>query len=263
MKIKDKTVIITGAANGIGAEMSRRFALEGAKALVLCDLDAAGAAAVARSIDMPENRLSSLGCDVAKREDIDRVVDHALQRHGGIDVFCSNAGIMMPGNESTPPGDWQRSWEVNVMSHVHAADAVLPTMIARGEGYLLNTVSAAGLLTSPGAAPYAVTKHAALAFAEWLAITYGASGIRVSAICPQAIRTKMIEDAIASGGGAAVSSGGELLEASHVVDQVIEALDREKFLVLSHPETQKYVEAKVSDIDRWIAGMRKFASASN
>jgi len=257
MEIKGKIIVVTGAANGIGAALARRFALAGAEALLLCDLDSDGARDVAADLDLPEDRRAGVGCDVADREEVQRLVDMALARFGRIDLFCSNAGILAPGDETAPVAEWQRAWDVNVMAHVHAAQAVLPSMLERGAGYLLNTVSAAGLLTSLGAAPYAVSKHAALAFSEWLAVTYGGKGIGVSALCPQAVRTKMIAEAAAAGAGAAVSSGGNLLEAEEVVDSVIAGLADERFLILPHPETARYAEAKARDIDRWIAGMRR------
>lgn len=260
MKIKDKIVVITGAAQGIGAAMAECFATAGAAGLVLCDLDSQQVGTVAQALPLSPDKRLGMRCDVAVKEQVEHVVSAAIQRFGRIDMFCSNAGIIVTGDERTPVADWQKAWDINVMAHVHAASAVLPSMLERGEGYLLNTVSAAGLLTSPGAAPYAVSKHAALAFSEWLSITYGNSGIGVSALCPQAIRTKMIEDAIASGAGGAVASGGDMLEPAQVARQALEGVEAGRFLILSHPETQRYVEAKASNVDRWISGMRKFVS---
>lgn len=261
MNINNKIVVITGAANGIGAAMARRFAEAGAGGVVLCDIDSDGVREVADNLPTPASKRLALACDVADKDDIDRVVAVSLDHFGKIDIFCSNAGVIVTGSESAPSKDWQKAWDINVMSHVHAANAVLPAMLERGNGYLLNTVSAAGLLSSPGAAPYAVSKHAALAFSEWLSITYGDRGIGVSALCPQAIRTKMIEDAIATGAANAVASGGDMLSPDQVALQALEGIEAERFLILSHPETQRYVEAKAGNIERWIGGMRKFIAS--
>lgn len=260
MNLKDKNVVITGAANGIGAAMAMRFAAAGARGLTLCDLDEEGAASVAEAIARDGGKTEALRCDVAERDDVDRIVALAAQRFGPIDLFCSNAGVIVAGSEATPIAAWNRAWSINVIGHVHAANAVLPAMLERGSGYLLNTVSAAGMLTSLGAAPYAVTKHAALAFAEWLAITYGARGIGVSALCPQAVQTKMVADALASDAANAVSSSGEVITADAVADIVVGALAVRKFLILTHGETRKYAERRIADVDRWIGSMQRLAN---
>lgn len=260
MIISGKIIVVTGAANGIGAAMAKRFATLGAQAIIICDLDDTGVECLAKEIRTAKNKVRFFKCDVAQRSDLNYVVERTIEEFGRIDLFCSNAGIIVSGDQSTPTSEWQRAWDVNVMAHVNAAEAVLPAMLERGDGYLLNTISAAGMLTSMGAAPYAVTKHGALAFAEWLAITYGLRGIKVSALCPQVVRTKMIEDAIESGAGGAVTSGGDLLEPGHVAQQVVEALAEERFLILTHKETQKYAEGRIANVDKWIAGMQKFAA---
>lgn len=260
MKLKDKTIVITGAANGIGAAMALRFAAERPAGLLLCDLDGEGARAVAEKVGDLGVPVEAAACDVSARDDIDRVVDQARDRFGPIDLFCSNAGIIVPGDEASPVAEWDKAWSVNVIAHVHAADAVLPAMLERGSGYLLNTVSAAGLLTSLGAAPYAVSKHAALAFAEWLAITYGSRGIGVSALCPQAVQTKMVSDAMERGAASAVASSGEVITAEAVAEIVVAALGDRRFLILTHDGTQKFAERRVADTDRWIASMQKFVN---
>src|SRR5579863_10458303 len=180
VKLQDKVVVVTGGGSGIGRALCRRFAAEGAKAIVVADLNVDAAHAVADEIGG-----TAIACDVSREADVAQLVGDTLARHGVIDLFCSNAGIAVDGDENTPTAEWERCWDVNVMAHVYAARAVLPGMLARGGGYLLQTVSAAGLLTHPQSATYAVTKHASLAFAEWLSIAYGDRGIKVSALCPQ------------------------------------------------------------------------------
>ena len=190
MKLRDKVAVVTGGASGIGRALCRRFAAEGARGVVVADVDAAGATTVAEEI-----RGLAVRADVSREDDVIELIKRATAAYGAIDLFCSNAGIALEGGVETPDNDWQRIWDVNVMAHVYAARAVLPGMLARGGGYLLQTASAAGLLTQIGSAPYAVTKHAAVAFAEWLAITYGDRGIRVSCLCPQGVRTNMLAEA--------------------------------------------------------------------
>ena len=194
MIVTDKIVVVTGGGNGIGRALCRRFTADRAKTVVVADVDAEAAQRVANEIGGV-----AIAADVAREADVTRLVAQVTARHGPIDLFCSNAGIAIDGDENTPAADWQRCWDVYVMAHVYAARAVLPGMLARGQGHLLQTVSAAGLLTHLRSATYAVTKHAALAFAEWLAIAYGDRGIRVSALCPQGVRTDMLQRASANG----------------------------------------------------------------
>ena len=252
MVVADKVVVVTGGGNGIGAALCRRFAAEGAKAVVVADIDDASAQRVAREI-------GGLGVrtDVTRESDLQRLAADVAGRYGAIDLFCSNAGIAVDGGEETPDSEWQRCWDVNVMAHVLAARAVLPGMLARGEGYLLQTVSAAGLLTHIHSATYAVTKHASLAFAEWLAMAYGDRGIRVSALCPQGVRTDMLRRA-ASGGRTFLLDSA--LEPEQVADEVVKGLAAEHFLILPHPEVAEYFRRKGTDYDRWIRGMRKLRS---
>lgn len=250
MELKDKIVMVTGAASGIGRELCVRFAREGAGAVVCADIDVQGAAETAASIES-RTRSRSVSCNVAVEQDIVDLVKSALDEFGQIDLFCSNAGIFTPGDETVDNESWQRIWDINVMAHIYAARAVLPSMLERGEGYLLNTASAAGLLSQVGSAPYAVTKHAAVGFAEWLAITYGKRGIKVSVLCPQAVRTAMT----AQGGGVAAVDG--MLEPEQLADTVMECLAKESFLVLPHPEVLTYMRRKTDDYDRWLGGMQR------
>jgi NAD(P)-dependent dehydrogenase (short-subunit alcohol dehydrogenase family) len=248
MTLKDKVAVVTGAANGIGRAMARRFAAEGAKVVVV-DIEEAAAKVIAGEISW-----DSYGVNVASESELQSMVDSVLLKHGRIDLFCSNAGIGLEGGCDVPNHDWQRIWEINVMSHVFASRAVLPGMLARGDGYLLQTVSAAGLLTQIGSAPYAVTKHAALALAEWLAVTYGDKGIKVSALCPQGVKTRMLENA-EFGGGTFLLEGA--LDPEQVADSVVKGLAEEHFLILPHPEVAEYFRRKAGDYDRWLRGMRR------
>ncbi len=249
MQIQDKVIIVTGGANGIGRALCLRFAKEGAKAVIVADVDANGANRVAEEI----HGIAAIA-DVSKESDVQRLVTMATDKFGQVDIFCSNAGIGAAGGPEAPDRDWERSWGVNVMSHIYAARAVLPQMLARKEGYLLQTVSAAGLLTQIGSAPYSVTKHAALGFAEWLAITYGEQGIRASALCPQGVKTDMLLKAQFAGGAFLLEGA---LEPEQVADDVMKAMQEEKFLILPHPEAAKYFQNKANDYERWIRGMRK------
>ena len=248
MHIANAVIIVTGGANGIGRALCRRFASDGAKAVVVADVDAAGAEAVAREVGG-----IAVATDVTREDQMQRLVARTLDAYGAIDLFCSNAGIAVDGDEHTPDADWSRCWSVNVMAHVLAARAVLPSMLARGRGYLLHTVSAAGLLTHPHSATYAVTKHASLAFAEWLSIAYGDRGIRVSALCPRGVRTNMLSRA---GERAAFLLDGAL-EPEQVADEVVKGLADERFLILPHPEVAEYFRRKAGDYDRWLKGMRR------
>jgi NAD(P)-dependent dehydrogenase (short-subunit alcohol dehydrogenase family) len=249
MKLADKIVVVTGGGNGIGRALCQRFAAERAKAIVVADVDGDAARQVAGRIGG-----QAIETDVSREADVARLVAQVLEQHGAIDLFCSNAGIAVDGDENTPNADWERCWDVNVMAHVYAARAVLPAMLARGEGYLLQTVSAAGLLTHPQSATYAVTKHASLAFAEWLSIAYGDRGINVSALCPQGVRTDMLRRA-ASGGRTFLLDSA--LEPEQVADEVVKGLEAERFLILPHPEVAEYVRRKAGDHDRWLRGMRR------
>ncbi len=252
MELADKVVVITGGANGIGRAMARRFAAEGARGVVVADLDADGAAAVAEEVGG-----LAVSTNVGVEADIQHLVAAAEERFGPIDLFCSNAGIAVGGGVEVPDETWQQIWDVNLMAHVWAARAVLPAMIARGEGYLLHTASAAGLLTNIGAAPYAVTKHAVVALAEWLSITHGDAGIKVSVLCPQGVRTPMLLGGADAGEEAAHMLLAGAIEPEQVADAVIEGLRAETFLILPHPEVREYFRRKGDDYDRWLGGMRR------
>ncbi|MCG8592260.1 MAG: SDR family oxidoreductase [Proteobacteria bacterium] len=246
MKLEGKHVIVTGGAGGIGRALCLRFAAEGARAVVVADLDGAGAEAAAKECGGTGVRV-----DVADGDDVAALVARAEESHGPVDLFCANAGIGIAGGPEVELDAWQKIWEVNVLSHVHAARAVLPGMLERGSGYILTTASAAGLLSQIGSAPYAVTKHAAVGFAEWLSITYGDRGIGVSVLCPQAVRTAMT--AGQEGGGVAGVDG--MLEPEAVAEVVVAGLDEERFLILPHPTVLDYMQRKAGDYDRWLRGM--------
>ena len=248
MELADKVVVVTGAASGIGRALVQRFAAEGARGIVVSDRDGQGAEAVAAGIG--EAQALAVTADVSVETDVQELVRRSEDRFGAIDLFCSNAGIATGGGVDAPNDAWQQIWDVNLMAHVYAARAVLPAMLARGEGYLLNTASAAGLLSQIGSAPYAVTKHAAVAFAEWLSITHGDNGIKVSCLCPQGVRTNMLGN-----GGALL--GPTAIEPEQVADAVVEGLRAESFLILPHPEVREYFRRKGDDYDRWLGGMRR------
>lgn len=252
MQIKDKVVVVTGGANGIGRALCHKFQAEGARMVMVADIDEDHGGDMLQ--ELAPDRSGYFYCDVTDEEQVRFLVDTVTEAAGQIDIFCSNAGIAVDGGVQAKNEGWQRSWEVNVMAHVYAARAVLPQMLARGEGYLLQTVSAAGLLTQIGSAPYSVTKHGALAFAEWLAVTYYDQGIRVSALCPQGVRTDMLTNA-QSTGLAFLAEGA--LEPEQVADETIRAIIEERFLVLPHPDVQKYFQNKANDYERWLRGMRK------
>jgi NAD(P)-dependent dehydrogenase (short-subunit alcohol dehydrogenase family) len=252
--LKDKIVVVTGGGSGIGRALCVRFAAESAKAIVVADVNGEAAGEVARAVGGTARR-----ADVAREMDVTDLVARVLKQHGQIDLFCSNAGIAVDGDEQTPTSEWERCWDINVMAHVYAARAVLPGMLARGEGYLLQTVSAAGLLTHIQSATYAVTKHASLAFAEWLSMAYGDRGITVSALCPQGVRTDMLRRA-ASGGRTFLLDSA--LEPEQVADAVVKGLADERFLILPHPEVAEYFRRKAGDYDRWLRGMRKLCAAN-
>jgi NAD(P)-dependent dehydrogenase (short-subunit alcohol dehydrogenase family) len=252
MNLAGKITVVTGGAQGIGAALCERFAAEGAKAVVVADINAAGAAAVAGRIGG-----TAMPCDVSREADIVRLVDDTEEKFGPIDLFCSNAGIAVMDPDwdnpaSAPDDGWARSWAVNVMAHVYAARHLVPRMAARGGGYFLNTVSAAGLLSQIGSGPYTTTKHAALGFAENLAIAARDRGIKVSVLCPQGVDTPMLRRV-----GRGVPDRDGVLTPAQIADAVIAGLDAERFLILPHPEVATYLRRKTEDPDRWLAGMAR------
>jgi NAD(P)-dependent dehydrogenase (short-subunit alcohol dehydrogenase family) len=247
-------VVVTGAGGGIGAALARRFAADGAR-VVVNDLDPAAAEAVAAEI----GGLAVPG-DAGNEADVRRLVDTAWTELGGIDLFCANAGVLSAGTQDAPDEAWLRDFTVNVMSHVYVARALLPRWLdTGGEKRLVFTVSAAGLLTLLGSAPYAVTKHAALAFAEWLRATYAHRGVVVQALCPQGVRTDMLVSGGDSASKAQLAEGA--LEPAEVAAVVAKALDGDSFLILPHPEVAEYYRRRATDPDRWLAGMNQMQVA--
>jgi NAD(P)-dependent dehydrogenase (short-subunit alcohol dehydrogenase family) len=251
MKVKDKVCVVTGAAGGIGEAIARRYAREGAKGVVIADLDKGRLESVAKSING-----IAVACDVGREADIRHLIAEAERHYGPVDVFFSNAGIGRGGQEDATDKDWADSWAIHVMAHVYAARALVPGMLVRKSGYLLNTASAAGLLASMGSMPYGVTKTAGVALAEHLAIQYGDKGICVSVLCPQAVDTNMLRMA-----GATAASIDGVLNTDAVGQAVIDAMDAEAFLILPHPEVKEYMGRKL-DRDRWLRGMRRLRDKS-
>ncbi|HLX42587.1 MAG TPA: SDR family oxidoreductase [Bryobacteraceae bacterium] len=252
MKVHDKVVVVTGGASGIGEGLARRFKAEGARGVVIADIDGEGAQRVAGDIGAVAMRV-----DVGQEANIRALVNETIARFGQIDLFCSNAGVFVEGDIDAPDHVWMRMRDIHMLAHVYAARAVLPKMVERGEGYLLQTVSAAGLVTSLESVMYAVTKHASLALAEWIAITYGDRGIKVSALCPQGVRTKML---MQDPDNFLVANS---ISVEQVADSVIEGLGDERFLILPHPEVGDYFKRKATDYDRWLRGMRRFREEVN
>ena len=252
MELNNKVAVVTGGSGGIGRALAKAFLAEGARAVVLADLDEKAVKAAASHIGC-----DGLACDVTDERQIADLVEHTISHHGQIDLFCSNAGAIGRGvlidaaNE-----EWQKLWDLHVMSHLYAARAVLPSMIARGDGYLLNTASAAGLLAAIGSGPYTVTKAAAVKLAEFLAITHGDDGIKVSVLCPQGVNTAMAPQSLGNG-----QTDG-IIEADDLAKVVVDALREERFHVLPHPEVEAYVRRKGDDIDRWLLGMRRLRRRS-
>ena len=249
MQVRDKAVIVTGGAMGIGAALARRFAQEGSHVAV-ADIELEQANAVASEFGGLAVR-----CDVSVEADVQNLVQQTITHLGRVDIFCSNAGIFgARGGIGIPDAIWQKTWEVNVLAHLYAARAVLPHMLERGSGYLVQTVSAAGLLNQIGGAPYGTTKHAAIGLAEWLAIEYGDAGIKVSCICPQGVRTRML---LGEDGKTESFLLAGSVAAEDVAEATIRGIEAEKFLILPHPEVEEYRQRKGSDYDRWLRGMRK------
>lgn len=248
MEIQNQVVVVTGGAHGIGRALCERFAQEGAAGVVVADVDFPAAEQVAQQI----NGLAVF-CNVGVRADIDRLVDDSIRRYGRIDLFCSNAGITTKGGLEVADCDWQRMWEVNVLSRLYAAQAVVPAMLEQGGGYLLHTASAAGLLTEIGSAAYSVTKHADLALAEWLSVQYGRDGIGVSCMCPLGVETAMLDPEDPIHQFLQIQS----VTVEDVADSVIAGLADEQFLILPHPQVAEFFGLKAEDHDRWLRGMQR------
>ncbi|MCH1598512.1 MAG: SDR family oxidoreductase [Pseudomonadales bacterium] len=247
MELKDKVVVITGGSGGIGKAMAKAFLNEGAAGIMLADLDAAAVAQATADIGC-----NGMACDVTDEAQVAALVAATEDQYGQVDVFCSNAGAGGNGLLTDAANEvWQQQWELHVMSHLYAARAVLPGMIERGEGYLLNTASAAGLLAALGSGPYTVTKAAAVKFAEFLSITHGDDGIKVSVLCPQGVNTAMAPRSLGDG-----QTDG-IIEASALAQTVVETMREERFHVLPHPEVEEYVRRKGDNVDRWLLGMQR------
>ena len=246
MDLKGKVCVVTGAASGIGRAAAQRFAAEGAAGVVVADLNADGLKPVA-----DELKGLAVACDVSSEESIRELVRQAEERYGRVDVYFSNAGVIARGGLETTDKEWERNWKIHCMAHVWAARAVVERMVVRGGGYFLITASAAGLLNIVESASYGVTKHGAVAFAEWLAIAYGRKGLRVSCLCPQAVVTGMYK----GGGGSAGVDGALTVE--QVCDEIVKVMHEEKFLILPHPQVLEYMRAKTTNYDRWLGGMQK------
>jgi NAD(P)-dependent dehydrogenase (short-subunit alcohol dehydrogenase family) len=244
--LKGKVAVVTGAASGIGRAAAQRFAAEGAAGVVVADLNAEGLKTVADEV-----KGLAVACDVSSEASIRELVRAAEERYGRIDIYFSNAGVIARGGLETTDQEWERNWKIHCMAHVWAARAVVERMVARGGGYFLITASAAGLLNIVESASYGVTKHGAVAFAEWLSIAYGRKGLRVSCLCPQAVITGMYK----GGGGSAGVDGA--LSVEQVCDEIVRVMHEEKFLILPHPQVLEYMRAKTTNYDRWLGGMQK------
>src|SRR5437764_13413081 len=249
MKVTDKVVVVTGGANGIGRALCRRFAAEGARAVVVADLDGDGAAAVAEEVGGTAVRV-----DVSAEQEVVGLVETAIDANGPIDLFCANAGIITSGGLDDPNDVWDRIIGVNLLAHLYAARALIPGWVARGEGYLLHTASAAGLLTGIGQLPYSVTKHGVVALAEWLSITYGDAGVKVSCLCPQGVRTNMPLAGGEDDSNFLLPGSKSPEEVAHVV---VAGLRHAPVLIHPNPEVAEYFRRKADDYDRWLRGMRR------
>ena len=256
MEIRNRIAVITGGASGIGRALAERFHADGARHIVVIDRDEAGAKAVAEAIGG-----TGAGVDVADEDAVAALIEQVESDQGPIDVFFSNAGYVTLGGLEAPNEELQRMWEVHVLAHIYAARAMVPRMVERGEGYIMSTASAAGLLSQFGSLHYALTKHAAVSLAEWIAITHGHQGIRVSVLCPQAVSTNIganspHRDRMQS--GFEVASGDGILQPDDVAQVIIDAMAAERFHILPHPEVAEYVKRKGADVDRWIGGMQRW-----
>jgi NAD(P)-dependent dehydrogenase (short-subunit alcohol dehydrogenase family) len=260
MDLRDRVAVVTGGASGIGRALALRFAAEGARGVVVLDLDGDGAAAVAEEIGA--GAALGLACDVGDEQQLRAVLEQASEAFGPVDVFCANAGIGTGAGLDAPDEVWDATFAVNVRAHIVAARLLVPGWLERGEGYFVATASAAGVLTQVGDAPYSVTKHAAVAFAEWLSITYGERGVRVSCLCPMGVKTPLLMGGLdlegdEGVGARVVQAAGNILEPGQVAGDVVDAMRAERFLILPHPEVLKFMQNKTGDYERWLAGMRR------
>jgi NAD(P)-dependent dehydrogenase (short-subunit alcohol dehydrogenase family) len=272
MEIADQVAVVTGGASGIGRSIALALAGAGARGVVVADIDGAGAAKVAAEIEATGHPALAMSADMTQEADVRALILGAKDVFGPVDLFFSNAGIIVAGGVEVADDSWQRIWAINVQSHIYAARALLPGMLARGRGYIVITASAAGLLTQLGSAPYAVTKHAAVALAEWLSITYGERGLVVSALCPQAVTSNLLatsrrelgEEALPEGigeaGGSAQAAVDGVLDPDDVAAIVLDGVRAEQFLILPHPDVATYERRRADDRERWLRGMRRFQS---
>jgi len=266
MDIGQRVAVVTGGASGIGRSLCFALAEHGARGVVVADVDAGGAAQTAADIEAGGHRALAVTADMSTEDEVKALVARTEEVFGPVDLFFSNAGIIVDGGVEVADEAWSRIWAINVQSHVYATRALLPGMLARGEGYLVITASAAGLLTELGSAPYSVTKHAAVGLAEWLSITYGDRGLRVSCLCPQAVRTNLIATSHReisempperTGLGTPQASVDGVLTPDEVAQTVIAAVQEERFLILPHPEVATYEQRRAGDRERWLRGMRR------
>jgi NAD(P)-dependent dehydrogenase (short-subunit alcohol dehydrogenase family) len=264
VKVADKVAIVTGGGNGIGGALAAKLAQQDARVLV-ADLDADAARAVADEINAERPGAAiAAGADVADTAQIQRLITLAESGFGPVDLYFANAGITGVAGLDVSEHEWERSIDVNLRAHLRAAQLLVPSWVERGEGYFVSTASAAGLLTQLGSATYSVTKHAAVGFAEWLNITYGDQGVRVSCLCPMGVNTKLLYSGEESGGvlgslaTRAVTTAGDVLEPTAVADIVLQAIDDERFLILPHPGVIDMYRQKAADYDRWLRGMRRY-----
>ncbi|HWT24360.1 MAG TPA: SDR family oxidoreductase [Solirubrobacteraceae bacterium] len=258
MRLSGRVAVVTGGASGIGTALARRVVAEDAAGVVVADLDGAGAEAVARDLG---DRAIGVGCDVTDEAALRAVLARAEDAFGPVDAFFANAGVAVGGDEQTPDDTWDLAFAVNVRAHVVAARLLVPGWLERGEGCFVAVASAAGLLTQIGVAPYCVTKHAAVAFAEWLSVTYGDRGVHVACVCPMGVDTPMLAAGMDTAAAASVRSAGGVLTPADVAAAVVDGLAEERFLILPHPEVLEFFRRKTSDYDRWLAGMRRLRRA--
>src|SRR3954447_3671472 len=257
MELEGKVAVVTGGAGGIGKALAWKFIEEGAKGVVVADLEQADPQAVADELG---ERASAFAGDISQQATTAALIAHAEEAFGPVDLYCANAGVAIGVMLEDDEAGWDTAFGVNNRSHIHAAKILVPQWLERGGGYFLTTASAAGIVTQIGSAPYAVTKHAAVAFAEWLSITYGERGVGVSCLAPMGVNTNMLNAGAGDDGvtaGDVVRAAGMVVEPEQVADDVVEALREERFLVLPHPEVLTYLQRKASDYDRWLAGMRR------
>jgi NAD(P)-dependent dehydrogenase (short-subunit alcohol dehydrogenase family) len=261
MELEGKVAVVTGGAGGIGKALAWKFVEEGAKGVVVADLEQANPGAVTEEIG---DRAAAFTGDISEQATVEALVAFAEETFGPVDLFCANAGVAIGAMLEDDEAVWDTAFGVNIRSHIYAAKALVPGWVERGSGYFLTTASAAGIVSQIGSAPYAVTKHAAVAFAEWLSITYGDSGVGVSCLCPMGVNTNMLNAGAGDDGvtaGDVVRAAGMVVEPEQVADDVVAAMREERFLVLPHPEVLTFFQRKASDYDRWIAGMRRLQAA--